>query len=226
MSDLVEQYQAQTESLAAGTVTQVAAIWAALQAGQIATTEAEQLIAAAVATANAAASTLADAFISAQIEHATGNPTPTVGLSPRDDTDRLTLAARTILDDLATVNREKQLVQVLPTESPVEPGSAAQPDPVRTAGLRFERLAHSEPLETAQQFSIDVMAAQPLVEGWTRQMDADPCQLCRWWWREGRIWPKAHPFQSHKGCNCQPKLVLAEHIPSTEYTRKLERNQA
>ena len=90
------------------------------------------------------------------------------------------------------------------------------------AEVRFERLARAEPLETAQKATVEVMDAQPLVEGWTRQMDADPCQLCTWWWRTGRIWPKNHPFQSHKGCNCQPKVVLAKEIQSTEYTRKLE----
>ena len=90
--------------------------------------------------------------------------------------------------------------------------------------MRIERLARSEPLEAAQNATIDAMQQQPLVEGWTRQMDDDPCQLCRWWWREGRIWPKEHPFQSHKGCNCQPKVVLTEHIESTIYTRRLKRN--
>jgi hypothetical protein len=213
---ITDQYQQQTDALATTSAAQVAAVYAALQAGQITAAEAEQLIAAVINAANATASTLADAYVSAQIEQATGVPTPTVGLPPVDDTDRLTLAAKTILDDL---HHEIEH----PSED-VQP--ADTPDPTRKAGLRFERLAHSEPLETAQHFSIEVMNAQPLVEGWTRQMDADPCQLCVWWWREGRIWPKDHPFQSHKGCNCQPKVVLAEHIQSTQFTRRLERNRA
>lgn len=216
MSALVEQYQGQTEALAAGTVAQVAAAYTALQVGQLTAAEAAQVIAATIAAANVAASTLADAFISAQIEHATGIPAPAVGVPPRDDSERLALAARTIIADL------DHDLQSIPQGQP----SDTQNDPVRTAGLRFERLAHSEPLETTQRFSVEVMAGQPIVQGWTRQMDADPCQLCRWWWREGRTWPKDHPFPSHKGCNCQPKIVLAEHITSTEYTRKLKRNQA
>ena len=101
-----------------------------------------------------------------------------------------------------------------------------QPDPESpdSTPMRIERLARSELLEAAQNATIDAMQQQPLVEGWTRQMDDDPCQLCRWWWREGRIWPKEHPFQSHKGCNCQPKVVLTEHIESTIYTRRLKRD--
>lgn len=99
----------------------------------------------------------------------------------------------------------------------------AEPD---NAEMRLERLARAEPLEAAQQAAHTAMQSHDLVEGWTRQMDADPCQLCRWWWREGRVWPKEHPFQSHKGCNCQPTVVLAEQIQSTGYTRQLERNRA
>jgi hypothetical protein len=94
------------------------------------------------------------------------------------------------------------------------------------ADMRLDRLAKAEPLEAAQQATVGAMQGQHLVEGWVRHMDADPCQLCVWWWREGRIWPKEHPFQSHKGCNCQPKVVLAEHIQSTGFTRQLERNRA
>jgi hypothetical protein len=210
---ITDQYQQQTATLAATSVAQVAAVYAALQAGQITTAVAEQLIAAVINTANAAASTLADAYVSAQIEQAAGIPTPTTGIPPTDDLDRLVKAAHTILSEP-------------PQDHHAAQSGEPPPDPLRTAGLRFERLAHAEPLETAQHFTIDVMAQQPLVEGWTRQTDADPCQLCVWWWREGRIWPKEHPFQSHKGCNCQPKVVLAEHIQSTQFTRQLERNRA
>ena len=41
----------------------------------------------------------------------------------------------------------------------------------------------------------------------------------------GPIWPKEHAFQSHKGCNCQPKVVLAEHIESTIFTGRFKRNE-
>ncbi|MCB0931653.1 MAG: hypothetical protein KDB71_07105 [Mycobacterium sp.] len=216
---MIEDYQAQTAALAAGTVTQVSAIYAAFQAGQITQAETAQLVASVINLANATAATLADAFISAQIEVQIGYPTPTVGVVPADDTARLELAAHTILDDLFTAVSEK-------TSAADDEIDDDQPDPVSAAEVRFERLARAEPLETAQKATVEVMDAQPLVEGWTRQMDADPCQLCTWWWRTGRIWPKNHPFQSHKGCNCQPKVVLAKEIQSTEYTRKLERNQA
>lgn len=198
----VEQHQKSTEALAAATASQALAVYSAYQAGRLTRDQAVSLIASVVNTANAAAVSLADAGLSVQIEHATGLPAPTTGITPTDDAERLHKAVDTILD-------EEQPNRELPDNSQ----------------MRVERLARSEPLEAAQSATIDAIQQQTLVEGWTRQMDADPCQLCRWWWREGRIWPKEHPFQSHKGCNCTPKVVLAENIESTVYTRRLNRNE-
>jgi hypothetical protein len=199
----VENYQRSTETLAASAQFQAVAVYAAYQAGRLSRDQAVPLIVAVVNQSNAAAVSLADAALSVQIEHATGVPAPVTGISPADDTERLEKAVHTILEE-------------------------EQPDPELpdNTEMRIERLARSEPLEASQNATIHAMHHQPLVEGWTRQMDADPCQLCRWWWREGRIWPKEHPFQSHKGCNCQPKIVLAEHIESTLFTRRLKRNGA
>lgn len=199
----VDRYQAHTETLAAAAQSQALAVYAEYQAGRLTRAQAVSLIAAVINGANSSAVALADAGLSVQIEHATGSPAPATGITPTDDAERLHKAVDTILDE-------------------------EQPDPELpdNTHMRIERLARSEPLEAAQNATIDAIQQQPLVEGWTRQMDADPCQLCRWWWREGRVWPKEHPFQSHKGCNCTPKVVLAEHIESTVYTRRLERNQA
>jgi hypothetical protein len=193
----VEAYQASTEGLAEQAQKQALAVYTAYQAGRLTREQAVTLLIAIINQANAAAVALADAGLSVQIEHATGIPAPATGILPTDDAERLQKAVTTILDD-----------------------DQAAPD----TEMRIERLARSEPLETAQNATIDAMQKQPLVKGWTRHMDADPCQLCRWWWREGRIWPKEHPFQKHKGCNCQPKIVLAKHIQSTLYTRRLKRN--
>ena len=40
------------------------------------------------------------------------------------------------------------------------------------------RLARSEPLESAARAHGKAMQQQPFVEGWVRNMDSDPCQLC------------------------------------------------
>ncbi|CCK58952.1 hypothetical protein [Mycobacterium canetti] len=215
---IVDDYQRQTEALAGRAAARVAEVYAALRAGHITIDEAEELIAALVNTANAASFTLADAYVSLQIEKATTLPAPATGIAPADDFERLLRAAHTILDGL--------IGMIKPPAGggqPVGRELAPDSDPVQTAGMRLQRLARAEPLEAGQNAAVAAMTEQPLVEGWVRQMDDDPCQLCQWWWREGRIWPKAHPFQHHKGCNCAPKIVLAKHIQSTQYTRQLER---
>lgn len=221
----VENYQASTEALAAAAQAQALSVYTAYQAGRIAREQAISLIAAVVNTANAAAVSLADIGLSLQIEQATGIPTPPTGIAPADATERLGKAVDTVLDEEppATAEQPAEIAEL--EEVSTEPDSPEPPKP-DTQKMRIERLARSEPLETAQNATIDAIQQQPLVEGWTRQMDADPCQLCRWWWREGRIWPKEHPFQSHPGCNCSPKVVLAENIESTMYTRRLERERA
>jgi len=245
----VEKFQASTDALAAATQAQALAVYTAYQTGRLTRDQAVSLVAAVVNQFSAAAVSLADAALSAQIEQATGIPTPPTGIAPTDSTARLEKAVNTILTqdqpipaekiDLARQledpagrphtkeqpvesHRVEQSSDPLPELKAVEPQEHPQPD----TQMRIERFARSETLETAQSATVEAMQHQPLIEGWTRQMDADPCQLCRWWWREGRIWPKEHPFQSHKGCNCQPKVVLAEKIESTMYTRSLQRDRA
>jgi|GEM_PF-1355260 len=195
MTTLVEQYQTDTDALAAKTAAGALAVYAAWQAGDVSLPEAAALIATAVVTANAAAGALADAYVAAHIERATGVPTPTVGLPPRDDTERLTKAVRTILDGTdETVN--------------VKVSSEPADEPPDTAAMQIERLAHSEPLRAAQRATLAVMDAQPTVTGWRRQMDADPCELCTFWWAGGRIYRTTTVFHSHPGCNCQPEPVF------------------
>lgn len=155
-------------------------------------------LAAILATYTGRAAVLATTAFAAQASIATGQPVPAVPVLT-DDTDRLAKAATTVLD----VARA--------SESPED---------------IIVRLARAEPLNTAARTFSEQISTSALTEGWTRQMDADPCQLCRWWWREGRTWPKLHPFQTHVGCACVPRPVWANHIQSTEYTRQLERNQA
>lgn len=195
MTAPLDLYQVDTDRLAADTERAVLAIYQRWATGDIDRDTAALLIAAAINRANASATVLADVWLAAQIEHAASVPATTVGILAADNSERLLKAAGTVL---------------------------AEPD---TADTRLARLARAEPLDAGQQATTEAIKEQPMVQGWTRQMDADPCQLCRWWWREGRIWPKAHPFQRHKGCNCQPRIVLARNIKSTRYTRKHERTQ-
>ena len=67
---------------------------------------------------------------------------------------------------------------------------------------RLGRLARSEPLYAAQEATQGALIAEPVIVGWTRDLEGDACQLCRWWWREGRVWSPEHRMPTHKGCAC------------------------
>lgn len=195
MSELVVlEFQSMTERLADDVERKCLALLAAFEAGQISAEDLHAFVATEVGRANAYAYGFADMATSAQIEAATGEPTPTTGVFvPDDDAGRLVEAVATILAD-----------------------------PVDVA-MQVKRLARAEPYAAAQRAAVASMSEQKAVEGWTRQTDGNPCQLCMWWSRGGRVWPKAHPFQRHPGCNCQPRAVVQQRIRSTEYTRSMER---
>lgn len=71
-----------------------------------------------------------------------------------------------------------------------------------SAVMRLGRLALSEAIEAARGRTTQLMRASREVDGWVRQLDSDPCELCQWWWRNGRIWPADHEMPVHKGCAC------------------------
>lgn len=89
--------------------------------------------------------------------------------------------------------------------------------------MQLERIGVVEPLEAAARRMSEGIQQDQRVKGWVREMEADACQLCRWWWREGREWPAEHPMPTHKGCTCTQLPVTRDEIASTAYTRKLER---
>ena len=90
---------------------------------------------------------------------------------------------------------------------------------------RLERLGTTLPIDETQAGYASQLQADDLATGWTRLLDAEGCELCEWWARDGRTWPKRHPMPRHKGCKCQQLPVYHEAASSTEYTRKLERRE-
>lgn len=73
--------------------------------------------------------------------------------------------------------------------------------------MRLGRLAWSEVIGSARTVSADYMRGSKKVRGWVRQLDSDPCQLCEWWWRDGRVWPASHEMPVHTGCACAQRWV-------------------
>lgn len=84
------------------------------------------------------------------------------------------------------------------------PAATAGDDAAAEAARRLGRLAYAESVESSQQAFHEGMLRTALVEGWTRGLEPGACQLCRWWWREGQVWPKEHRMPTHKGCTCTP----------------------
>ena len=182
-------YQDELVALADNNDAQVQAVYRRYLSRELTTEDAIVLMAAAIAQANARAYALADLALAASIMVGTGTPATVVGvLPPVDHSARLVKAARTVLGVAE---------------------ASEVPDAI------VSRLARSERLESATRAFGEAMPQQPLVKGWVRHLDADPCQLCRWWWREGRVWPANHPMPRHKGCECVQRPVLARNTQST-----------
>lgn len=67
---------------------------------------------------------------------------------------------------------------------------------------RLARLARGAVARAGQDARETTIRRSPLVQGWTRGVDSTSCQLCVWWWRQGRVWPKSHHMPRHPGCTC------------------------
>lgn len=78
--------------------------------------------------------------------------------------------------------------------------------------MQLERLSLNSPLGDATDAYSAALASSD-ASGYVRQLDADPCQLCRWWWREGRVWPTNHAMPYHSGCECVARPVNVSKAP-------------
>lgn len=74
--------------------------------------------------------------------------------------------------------------------------------------MQLQRLADNEPKQAAADGSADVIRGSQRVRGWTRDLDSDACELCKWWSRDGRVWQPDHVMPRHTGCTCSPKPVV------------------
>jgi hypothetical protein len=217
----VDDMQADAIALADDTARAVAQIYARYLEAELAKDAAVVAIAAAVNRANAVGVALGDAGIARQIEELSGRATPTLGLLAVDESERLLTAATTVLDDLSGATTAAKPASASESASGANVAVLSK-DHARN---RLERLSRSEPLEQVVKSASQAVQNQPLAEGWVRHMEPGACELCQWIWRNGKVWPKQHPFQiMHNGDACTPQVVLRTDIESTGYTRKLARN--
>lgn len=146
--------------------------WADVQAGRITEAEFTDLATTMVEITNTRGRAAAEAAFQSWAETTTGRVHAVAAVATVDDAARLTEAFQTIL--------------------------ASKLDTV----MQLERLARNEPAQAATDALADAMARSTLVSGWRRGLEPDACQLCVWWWREGRVWRTDHPMPRHTGCTC------------------------
>ncbi|MFC5999347.1 hypothetical protein ACFP6A_11540 [Quadrisphaera sp. GCM10027208] len=159
-------------------------LYARWEAGELDDEQFEALLAALVARYNSRAATVADLALAAAVTVALRRAVAPLGIvTPPGDPQRLRTATRTLREALEDT-----------------------PDPQ----ARVARLARAEPLDTAARSYSEGIARSRHVEGWVRGLSANACELCTWWARGGRIWPKTHRMPTHKGCTCTPIPTVSE----------------
>lgn len=99
--------------------------------------------------------------------------------------------------------------------------------PVEQHADRLARLGRSAVARAGQDARERSLRSSELVEGWTRGVDSTSCQLCVWWWRGGRVWPKRHHMPRHPGCTCVqvPKLAAGLGVSREAYDDSTERRE-
>ncbi len=144
------------------------------------------LAAAAIARANARAVTAGDVSVAIALTIQLGRAVAPVGLTPRDESERLGAAIGTVLAaDVAYASTVDEQAE--------------------SKALRLGRLATAEPVSAAQGAMTEAMQRQP-VEGWTRGLSRGACPLCQSW-ADGEVRPAGVEMASHPGCSCVPQPV-------------------
>lgn len=170
-------------------------LFARWEAGDLSDEQFEALLAALVARSNSRAASVADLALAAAVAVAVRRAIAPLGIvTPAGDPQRLRRATRTLREALPDT-----------------------PDP----RARVARLARAEPLDMAARTYSEGIARSRHVEGWVRGLSPSACELCTWWARDGRVWPKTHAMPTHKGCTCVPIPTVSEvPIKPVETTRR------
>lgn len=149
-----------------------AAIWRAVERGELAAETAAEL----VAIWTELGATQAQALALAEY----GGAMAELGLSPSAPT---TPASTPALGHLETAART----------SISDPGQAA---------VRLARLAMSETAAAFQRATGELLAADTRITGYRRGLNAGACELCLWLYKDGYVYPTDQPMHRHTGCQC------------------------
>lgn len=180
------------------TVEKVLRVYTLMQAGEVTYLEAVGLMSVLIGKSQARAVALAETSLAAELTLGTRTA---VGIMPTGVVPNMTKLRGGARVVLATVD--------------------STPDPEG----RIERMARNLTYEAGGSAYSKGIKRSSLVEGWTRNLEPDACQLCVWWWREGRTWPKEHIMPQHKGCTCTPLPVFQESIHTVGKGAKARSNR-
>lgn len=86
----------------------------------------------------------------------------------------------------------------------IDPGDEST---VAVASRAVAKVASAESLESARSVFRAAVTGTGRVRGWVRQTEADACDLCQWWERDGKVWPVDHDMPTHPGCACAQEFV-------------------
>ena len=78
---------------------------------------------------------------------------------------------------------------------------------VAVASRAVSQVAAAEAMESARSVFRAAVTGTGRVRGWVRQTEADACELCDWWARDGKVWPVDHDMPTHPGCACAQEFV-------------------
>lgn len=183
-------YRDTLTTLAGSTEDKVSRVYELYEAGQISAEEAQAVIATIITKSNVRAASLAALSLAATLSIKTSVAVPVTAAPALPSTKPQKI--RSLNQAVATIFQT--------------------PEREADAVMRIKRLARVEPLETGAKAYAEEIAHSGRVTGWVRQMDSNPCQLCRWWHRDGQVWPKNHRMPTHKGCSCFPQPVIKEGV--------------
>ena len=187
-------YQETLTQLQDTTARAVLSLHAQLEAGTLTGAEFMDLAALVLETARRQGLSLGALSIRAYLEQVTGEPQPApVPTPPPETPDRQRIRAG--LDTVLAGPHEQ-------------------------IATRLERIALNEPIEAATSGAEQAIRADSRVKGWTRGLEADACEMCVWWWRQGRVWQSDHPMPRHTGCVCNPVPAIAVATDNAQTTKQ------
>lgn len=134
-----------------------------------------------------------------------------VGVMKADQLAASLLGRVTVGLDLDT-GREDQHIKA--AETLVTDLDKPQDGPVILPG-RLERLASSVPVAEAQDGLRRAYRAHGLT-GYVRGLDAAPCELCQWLFKDGYVYPINKTMDRHPGCQCVPVPVGTDELPAID----------